>query len=80
MSLIKQVNEMTRTSVDRDMDSDTFNRLVQFAKEDIAKAGAVSDVAMLDVIHGMLENVPGYEDTDAANELAGRVLQAVKSS
>lgn len=78
MELIKQLNERA----DELMDKETFERLVTFAIEDIASYSGdegASDDEMLEVIYSMIENIAGYEDAIAADELAGRVLAAVKA-
>lgn len=75
MKLIRELNENLKTS----MDDETFNRLVQHAIEDIRDAGATTDDQMLEIIHSMVENVPGFEETDDAVKLANRVFAQVKS-
>ena len=77
MELIKQLNEDLRTS----MDSHTFDRLVHFAKGELDKIVGpdASDVEKIDVILGMIEDVPGYEDAEDASDLADRVLRVIKS-
>ena len=77
MELIKQLNEMA----DELMDEETFGRLVRFALEDIKAqlSPDASDEEMLELIHGMIENIAGYEESQDAAELANRVLAEVKN-
>ena len=77
MELIKQLNEDLRTS----MDSHTFDRLVHFAVKEIHNTVGLdaSDVEKIDVILGMIEDVPGFEDAEDASDLADRVLRVIKS-
>ena len=78
MELIKQLSERA----DELMDQETFERLVKFAIEDIAKVSGnkgTTDDEMLDVIYLMIENIAGYEDAEAAADLANRVLAEVKA-
>ena len=77
MELIKQLNEMADVA----MDEETFERLVKYATEDIEKLESFGEEASnddkLEVIHSMIENIAGYEETDEAVELANRVLARV---
>lgn len=77
MELIKKLNEDARTS----MDSHTFDRLVSFAKEDIEKTVGLdaSDSEMLEVIYNMIDDIPGYEMPEDADQLAGHVLRVIKA-
>lgn len=76
MDLIKQLDEMAKT----DMDRATFERLVQFAVQDIKETlkPNASDDEMLEVIHSLVENIAGFEDANDAMELANKVLVSVK--
>lgn len=76
MKLIKQLDEQAKTA----MDQETFERLVKFATEDVLKqvGRGATDNEMLEVIHGLIENVPGFEEAPDAVELANKVLPAVK--
>ncbi len=73
MELIKQLDEMAKT----DMDDETEFRLVRFAKQDIEEQGAQSDDEKLEIIHSMIENIAGFEETADAVQLANRVLNQV---
>lgn len=76
MELIKQLNEMA----DELMDEETFARLVQYATQDIKQQRVTDDDQMLEIIHSLIEDVAGYEETEAAVDLANRVLASVKSN
>ncbi len=76
MDLIKQLDEMAKT----DMDRATFERLVQFAVQDIKETlkPNASDDEMLEVIHSLVENISGFEDEYDAMEFANKILASVK--
>lgn len=76
MELIKQLDEMAKT----DMDEETLDRLVKYATQDIKRqlSPEASDDDMLEVIHGLIENVAGYEEAADAIVLANKVLERVK--
>lgn len=76
MKLIKQLDEQAKTA----MDQETFERLVKFATDDVIKqlGREASDDKILDLIHGLIENVPGFEEAPDAIKLANRVLPEVK--
>ena len=76
MELIKQLDEKAKT----DMDQETFDRLVKFATQDIKRqlSPDASDNDMLEVIHGLIENIAGYEEVADAVVLANKVLERVK--
>jgi len=63
-----------------DMDEETFDRLVKYATQDIKqqlRPGA-SDDDILEVIHGLIENIAGFEEVADAVLLANKVLERVK--
>lgn len=81
MELIKQLDEMAKT----DMDEETFDRLVKYATQDIKQnlpkfrlGDDISDDEMLEVIHGLVENITGFEEVADAVLLANKVLERVK--
>ena len=76
MELIKQLDEMAKT----DMDEETFDRLVKYATQDIKQnlRPDTSDDDMLEVIHGLVENIAGFEEVADAVTLANKVLERVK--
>ncbi len=76
MELIKQLDEMAKT----DMDEETFDRLVKYAIQDIKQnlRPDASDDDMLEVIHGLVENITGFEEVADAVSLANKVLERVK--
>ncbi len=76
MELIKQLDEMAKT----DMDEETFDRLVKFATQDIKQSlrPDASDDDMLEVIHGLVENIAGFEEVTDAVTLANKVIERVK--
>jgi len=76
LDLIKQLDEMAKT----DMDRATFERLVQFAVQDIKETlkPNASDDEMLEVIHSLVENISGFEDEYDAMEFANKILASVK--
>lgn len=76
MELIKQLDEMAKT----DMDEATFDRLVKYATQDIKQQlrPDASDDDILEVIHGLIENIAGFEEVADAVLLANKVLERVK--
>ena len=73
MELIKQLDEMAKT----DMDKETFARLVRFAKQDIEEQGLVDDADKLELIYSMIENIAGFENEVDSTPFAARVLNHV---
>lgn len=77
MKFLRELNEEAKVSMaDKD-----FERFVKYVRDDIKKAGKEdgTDAEKLEVILSMLEDVPGYESFDDAQDFAGKVLKKLKS-
>ena len=79
MELIKQLDEMANTK----MNEETFGRLVKYAWHEIEDfelkhTRQMTKDEMLEIIHGMVENIAGFEETADAVALTNKVLDRVK--
>lgn len=76
MELIKQLDEQAKT----EMDQDTFARLIHFAVKDVYDqfGYGASDAEIMDLVLGLIEDIPGFEDSRDAIDLAKKVVPEVK--
>ena len=76
MELIKQLNENWKT----DMDEQTFARLVHSATGDVSQLGPdASEEDQKEIVWGVIENVPGFEEVEDASKLFNKLWPEVRS-
>ena len=75
MELIKQLDENLKTQ----MDEETLSRLVRYAVQDIKDLGPdAADKEKEEVVWGLIENIPGFEEVEDAVALFNKVMPEVR--